>query len=180
MARRKKQASAQEAAVSSSDPGARKRKRKSKSKGTDVAAIKKRENTKAACEYRKQGYTFVEIAEELKVSTATAYRWVSEAIKEIPEEAAAEVRTMILGRLDFLTSRTFEILGEAFEPSLVDVVLKLDDRRARLLGLYPSNGSGGNPADQLLGMMADRFKEQLELDRPILRPDGPIPANPIL
>jgi hypothetical protein len=152
------------------------RKRKQRSKRTDAAAIKKRENMRAACECRKQRYTFSEIAEEMGVSVATAYR-VMQAVKEIPQEAAEAVRTMILGRLDYFTSRTFEILVDEYEPSLIDVFLKLDDRRARLLGLYKStDGAVG----QVFDLMA--FKERLELDRPILRIEAgtPIPAEPML
>lgn len=176
MARGKREAPAHAAATpATSEPAKRKRKRRGNR--TNAAAIKRRENMKAACDYRKQGYTFAEIAEELKVSTATAYRLVSDAIKEIPEEAAAEVRSMIIGRLDFLTARTFEILADGFEPGLVDVVLKLDDRRARLLGLYKSSEGA---SDRVFEAVGDRFARMLEADRPILMPDEPIPANPIL
>jgi hypothetical protein len=134
---------------------------------------------KAACEYRKQGYTFAEIAEAMGISTATAYRWVSEAIKEIPQEAAAEARSLILGRLDYFTSRAFEILVDVYDPGLVELVLKLDDRRARLLGLYQSNGVS-SAVDRELSI--ERMKKLMELHRPILRIEAgtPIPANPIL
>jgi DNA-directed RNA polymerase specialized sigma24 family protein len=42
------------------------------------------------------GYSHAEIAETMGISQSTSRRWVSAALKEIPREAADEVRGMML------------------------------------------------------------------------------------
>lgn len=172
----------------------RKQKRSAKQ---DAQAIVRAEHQALALELRKRGHTYREIADKMAeapaydaegkltnfgigrvVPMSTLYDWVSTGIKAIPIEAASELRQMHLERLDTLLAKAWtEVAGsERLEEKALKKVLQLMDRQARYCGLYAPEGSGG-------GYGADRIAdaiENLEADRPILRPDEAPPANPIL
>lgn len=183
MARKKRDAQSPAAAASNggkADPAApKKKRRRNRSVKEDKAAIERAEKKAAALDFRRQGYTYAAIAAELGISAPTAHRYVQDAIAEIPQEAAEEVRTMMIGRLDAMMSKCYEQLdmGEGVDAGLFEMILKLDDRRARLLGIYRENDGA---ADSLAGALIDRMAAAMKADAPILRPDGPIPASPVM
>jgi hypothetical protein len=41
--------------------------------------------------------------------------------EKFPQETAAEVRAMMLDRLDYFTLRAFEVLGDVFDPAWVEL-----------------------------------------------------------
>ncbi len=193
MARKKGDARLPDAAASDGgtvDPAASAPATKKKGRGKDAkprkkaqsvkqaqAEIKRREQMAEALDYRRQGYTYAEIAEVMNISTTTAHTYVTTAIREIPEEVAADVRAMMVQRLDKMMVAAYEAFSE--EPgnmSLVDVVLRLDDRKARLLGIYKDFDSDASP----IGQLANTLAAAMAADRPVLRPDGPVPKNPVL
>lgn len=110
-----------------------------------------------ACEMRARGMTYREIAAELQVARSAAHKMVERALREIIQEPAEEVRRLELERLDALYAAAMDILerhhvtvshgrivlgmdGEPLEddgPVLqaIDRLLKIQERRARLLGL---------------------------------------------
>lgn len=174
-----------------------KKRKPKKSAKQDAQSIARAENQALALELRKRGHTYRDIAEKLaeapeydaegkrtnfgigrKVPMSTVYEWVSSGIKAIPMEAATELRQMHLERLDTLLAKAWTEVAnsERLDEKSLKKVLQLMDRQARYCGLYAPEGSGG-------GYGADRITdaiENLEADRPILRPDEAIPANPIL
>lgn len=113
----------------------------------------RRERAAEALKLRKQGMTVTDIAERQGVSIATTSQDISLSLKEITREPAEEVRDMELQRLDEMLVRLNTELahiakarksGEEYISSdkaansvarIVDAQLKVQERRARLLGL---------------------------------------------
>jgi hypothetical protein len=90
--------------------------------------------------YREQGYSFPQIAAEMKVSLSVAHDWVVSAMSELVTEPAARVLQMELRRLDALLSAHYSAATEG-GIAATEMCLRVMDRRARLLGLYPAQGS---------------------------------------
>jgi len=146
------------------------------SKAARKAEIERAEKIKEALDYRRQGYTYSEIADAMECSAGTAWNWVREGIAAIPEEAADQLRRMELDRLDMMQSRLFDQFMEAPQTALVDTILKIMGTRARYLKLYVEDDGAGNFLDNI----AQRMKDAIVADKPVLRPDGPLPAHPVL
>ena len=90
-----------------------------------------------AVELRTQGWTFQRIADELGVSVASAHNAVTRYLEEtraISREGAEEIRRLELDRLDRILA-TIGPLAEGGDLAAVDRVLRLQERRAHLLGL---------------------------------------------
>lgn len=145
------------------------------SKAARKAEIERAEKIREALDYRRQGYTYAEIGEQMGVALTTARNWVREGIEAIPEEAAEEVRKLELDRIDLMQSRIFSLFLETPDPAYGEFIMKCMDKRAKYLKTQLDD-----PADDFFGSIADRMKEMVEADRPILRPDAPVPANPVL
>lgn len=146
---------------------------------TDKAAIALAERRKEALDYRRQGYTFAQIAEAMEISTTTAWSYVTEEIKAIPQEEADEVRKMELDRLDVMQQQLFPLLFEAPDSGIIDGILRIMDRRARYLGLYRDDSS---PTDKVFKAMGERMAQMMKQDAPVLHIEAgtPVPANPVL
>jgi hypothetical protein len=90
-----------------------------------------------AVELRTQGRTYVQIAEALQVSTSAAHKAVADYLEQtraVSREAAEEVRRLELDRLD----RVLAVVGpmaEGGDLQAVDRLLRIQERRASLLGL---------------------------------------------
>jgi hypothetical protein len=128
--------------------------------------------------------TYEQIGERLGMTMQGAYEAVKRAIADIPKDGAEEVLKMELKKLDYLESRAAEVLdkkhyhvtpggklvdldGEILEddaPVLqaIQTLVKIADRRARLLGLNAPTrteltGKDGAP------IQVEAIKERLEL-----------------
>jgi hypothetical protein len=97
---------------------------------TADAAIKDRE----ALELRNLGWTYQRIADHLSVSVSTAFDRVQRAVRNIPAEAVDEHRRIEGERMDNLLA-TYMPQALAGDVKSADFVLKVLDRRAKLLGL---------------------------------------------
>lgn len=87
-----------------------------------------------ALDLRLAGATYRQIGERLGVSTPIAWKHTQAALQQAPHEPAQEVREIELARLDRLHMAHWpQALGGNVEAT--DRVLKLMDRRVRLLGL---------------------------------------------
>ncbi len=100
------------------------------------------ENRKIAFELRKRRYTYQEIADHLDVSIKTAHQYVNaywEEIKDTTAEVAEQVREMELASLDEIYKRWAPVALESEDSELalkvIDRLLKIQERRAKLLGL---------------------------------------------
>lgn len=88
-----------------------------------------------ALEFRKAGLSFPRIAQELGYhNPAGAFRAVEAALERTQQEPADAVRVLALERLDRMLAACW---GKAIGGDLlaVDRVLKIEERRAKLLGL---------------------------------------------
>jgi hypothetical protein len=86
---------------------------------------------------RKGGASYREIGSHLGVSTKTAHQYVMRELERLAEEAheeAAQVRVLELQRLDRML-RGLWLRARDGDTFAVDRVLKMMERRARLLGL---------------------------------------------
>ena len=134
------------------------------------------EKRRGALEFRRQGYTFTQIADEMGVGVSTAHGYVFDSIKAITEDEADHLRKLELDRLDYLQQPLFAAFAQSPEKDTIDAILRIMDRRARYLGLYKSE----DVASQALDQMAASLAAMIATDKPVLRPDGPVPAHPVL
>jgi hypothetical protein len=142
------------------------------------AEIERQERIGEALEYRRQGFTYRQIADTMGVSTTTAYEYVQAGLEAITLEPALAVRKLILDRLDDVLQRLMPLLEDGADPSVVDQILKINDKIAHyhgltggLFGVGDADGEGDHEA-----VLIARIKATV----PVLRPDGPAPTNPIL
>lgn len=105
--------------------------RKSKAKTDPLHA----EKVRKAIELRKAGATYEKIAEALGYENRSgAYKIVISALRDLVQEPARELRTLEAERLD---SMTLALWARAQKGDLaaIDRLLRIMERRARLLGL---------------------------------------------
>lgn len=108
------------------------KKRESK---TSPRRISIRERQQKALEYRKAGFTYQKIADQLNYKNAScAEHAVKAAMDRITEQPAKEVRKLELERLDAILTTLWAQVAKG-HLGAVDRVLKIMDRRARYLGL---------------------------------------------
>lgn len=111
-----------------------KRKPRRATQPATVAAATWRER---AVELRTQGWTYARIAKECGVSIQSAYQAVVRYLEEtraVSREHAEEIRRLELDRLDRMLS-AFGPRAEDGDAAAADRVLRIQERRAKLLGL---------------------------------------------
>lgn len=101
---------------------------------TTPRAIALTEKRAEALEYRKQGYSYSQIGESMGFSAQYAHELVDGALKAMIREPAESIIAMELARLDDMMTAVY---GPATKGELmaVDRVVKLGERRAKILGL---------------------------------------------
>lgn len=90
-----------------------------------------------ALELRKQGLNYEEIAEMMGISRQGAWDAVSKGLKNyarVTDEIAEDVREMEIARMDKMLATHLDLAVEGSTRS-AEIVLKIMDRRAKLLGL---------------------------------------------
>lgn len=99
---------------------------------TRLSAAEKRQR---ALQLRIGGATYDQIAQQTGFTNrGSAYRAVSQALRDIPREAADELRQVELERFDAIQIRLMQKLGQG-DLTVVPNLLRLAEQRARLLGL---------------------------------------------
>jgi DNA-binding CsgD family transcriptional regulator len=89
-------------------------------------------------ELRANGLSFREIARELKVAPATAYKAVARGLAAVNagcREQAQELRALEALRLDQMQAALWQQAIEERDVRAIDRILRIMERRARLLGL---------------------------------------------
>lgn len=115
---------------------AAKPKRKKRQK-TVAPVVKATAWHRQAVELRTRGFTFAQIGEACGVTTQAAHWAVCKYLEEtraISREGAEEIRRLELDRLDRILA-TIGPQAEGGDLAAVDRVLRLQERRAHLLGL---------------------------------------------
>lgn len=114
----------------------------------------RRERASKALALRREGASYSQIAQELRVSTTTAFDDVDKALKEITREPAEDVLKLELERLDSMFFRlstqigrvnrslakeqekgTLDLKGVDALRRLIGTQITVSERRARMLGL---------------------------------------------
>jgi hypothetical protein len=169
--------------------GGRRRKKSARQIANEAARA---EHIQMALDYRRRGYNYREIAAALSASKdeggigksvahSTVHAWVTKALDEAIQASANQVLNLELERLDEMMSAVYGPIAEARmnnappPPGSITQVLAIMDRRAKYLGLYKSEDAAGETARGV-----DTLAAMIAADKPVLRPDGPLPANPIL
>ncbi len=102
-----------------------------------------------AVELRRAGLTYQRIADELGwKSISSAYDAVQGALRASIVEPAATVRALELERLDALLAGLWELARNG-QTDAIDRVLKVMDRRAKLLGLDAATKHAVGPLEHL-------------------------------
>ncbi|MFJ6428899.1 helix-turn-helix domain-containing protein [Microbacterium maritypicum] len=98
---------------------------------------------------RRNGVSTAAIAQHLGVHPRTVSTWIRDAIQAIPAEEADAIRTLELERLDAIMAPQMRLAlaGDGFA---VDRVLRIMERRARLLGLDSAKPGGFEQVGALL------------------------------
>ncbi len=106
---------------------------------TGPAAIDRKHQQAEALRMRRRSKTYAEIADHFGVSRSTAHKMVKDALGEIIREPAEQVLDFELDKLDKL-ERKLEAQLKADPDKAVNAYVKVMQHRARLLGLYPTEG----------------------------------------
>ncbi len=102
---------------------------------TQLPKITATERRLMALELRKGGATYRAIAKELGYGgPGAAYKAIDRALKEVLRDPAESVRSLELERLDAMLMGIWPS-AKGGDPAAIDRVLKLMERRSRLLGL---------------------------------------------
>jgi predicted transcriptional regulator len=104
---------------------------------TSAATVRVAENQKIALDLRRRGHSYTEIAEMMNVNRATAHGYVTKALEDALEQVKADanvLRAEEVSRLDALLNGLWDD-AESGNVMAVDKVLKIMERRAKLLGL---------------------------------------------
>jgi hypothetical protein len=152
---------------------------KPKKQDAAKAEVERQERIAEALDYRRQGFTYRQIADSMGVSTTTAYAWVQEGLEAITLEPALAVKRLALDRYDDILQRLMPMLEDGADRDVVDQIVKIQDKILALHGLT------GNVSLSLGADADDEGDEAIVIARikatvPVLRPDGPAPGNPIL
>lgn len=96
--------------------------------------------TYKALELRAQGLSVAEIAEELNVSETTAVRRLDRGLRNLPAQSLEALRAESELRINAAVREVGVILFDSTEPAetrlkAVDRLVKLEERRSKLLGL---------------------------------------------
>lgn len=111
-----------------------KRKSTVKQSTTSPRAIKARAKWLEALEYRKLGYSFHEIAKEMKITPSGAYRMVRCAMDEIISESVEDLRQMQSTRLEAMMTG-FMDKAIAGDGEATETCLRIMEQFNRLHGL---------------------------------------------
>jgi DNA-binding CsgD family transcriptional regulator len=92
------------------------------------------EKERQALELRKAGATFDEIADALGMSKNGVWKAVTRALKSMTAEPAEELRSLEVARLDTMQRGLWNDARKG-KVAAVDRVIKISERRSKLLGL---------------------------------------------
>jgi hypothetical protein len=114
--------------------------------------IRNREHIAQALELRKAGASFIQIGAQIGLTKQRAFQLVSEGLQELNAtcaNAAEELRRIELERCDALT---LKLWPQSDNPRVCDSILRIMERRAKLLGLdAPAkaeiSGADGGPIE---------------------------------
>lgn len=118
---------------------------------THPRRVNRAENQLKSLQLRKAGFTYQEIADQLGMTKGNAHKLVASAMQEWKDasgEVADELRALEAARLDHATRAIWTQVING-NHGAIDRMLRIMDRRARLLGLdAPSKIAPTSPDGQ--------------------------------
>jgi hypothetical protein len=143
------------------------------------AIIESAERTAKAIELRKSGATFKMIGDHFGMSAQSAHEMVMKGLKATLAEPAAELRALAVERLDHMLAAIWPAATKGDLQAQAGV-LRLEERRAKLLGLDARQQIADVPdlSDAKLTLlekwnkMAERMKRQEQNDHPRIEHDA--------
>ncbi len=105
---------------------------------TSVRRIKTTEKTLKALDLRKKGFSYTQIGKTLGCARNTACRYVLSELENLADkcrEEAVHVRDLELQRLDELYLIAYHAISDGNDLAGIDRCLRVQERRAKLLGL---------------------------------------------
>ncbi|NLF57646.1 MAG: hypothetical protein GX580_08405 [Candidatus Hydrogenedens sp.] len=132
-------------------------------------ALRAAERRHRAFALRLEGRTFRQIGDELGINGGTAHRDITRHMAEQRErfaELAADALTLELERLDSMLAAVWQSAMGGHLPA-VDRVLKISERRARLLGLDRPAPVDGGPVVLTVKYPADWGQDEFEPGPPV-------------
>jgi hypothetical protein len=121
---------------------------------TSPRALRLQQRRAKALDYRLQGRSYKAIGEAMKIHPSTAQDYVIHCMRDfVPRDTAEAVLQLELERLDQMQASVYEHAASG-DIAAIEVCLKIQNQRAKLLGLYPTDGRhpslhvnvGGNDA----------------------------------
>jgi hypothetical protein len=143
---------------------------------TSVRSIAMRRLQAEALSLREQGYSYEQISTHMKRPMTTVYRWVSDAIDAIVQEPAARVLKLELQRLDAYLAAYHANAVEGDLPA-TEMALRIIEKRARLLGLFPEQGKQSALAVRIGDDGKPQTTIHLEFVAPTWKPDDDEPVR---
>jgi hypothetical protein len=104
---------------------------------TSPRALRLRQRRARALDYRLQGRSYKAIGEAMKIHPSTAQDYVIHCMQDfVPRDKAEAVLQLELERLDQMQASVYEQAASG-DIAAIEVCLKIQNQRAKLLGLYP-------------------------------------------
>lgn len=126
-----------------------------KSNRNSRSSVSKKDKMERALALRLRGLSYDKIGKEIGCTRQHAHRLVDEAIREVNEkiyEDSIKVKQMEILRLDGMFEKVFSIMEKSNKElnslSAVDRMLKIMERRAKLLNLDEVISTGSEEVDE--------------------------------
>lgn len=132
---------------------------------TSSATARRMKHQEQALDLRRAGYSYATIARKLTLSKSRAHSLVQTGLDEARAQitaAADDLRTVELARLDGMLHKLYPKASKG-DVAAVDRVLKIGERRAKLLGLeapvrIETTGRDGKPIEVTSSVTIDPAK----------------------
>ena len=112
----------------------------------------------------------------------TVYKWVSAGLAAITRETAEEVHRVMMEQYHQIIRKLMPLIDETAPKDILDGILKVQQQQMKLAGLL--QGSGGISLNFGKGDVSGDSDEdivvRIKADAPVLSPDEPVPARPVL
>jgi hypothetical protein len=131
-------------------------------------------------EYRLMGYTYRQIAEQMEVAPSTTYKWVSEGLANITQETAEELRRLMMEQCHQIIQKLMPLMDETAPQDILDGILKVQQQQMKLAGLLQDSGAISVSVGNGNGDSDEDIVVRIKADAPVLRPDEPVSARPVL
>jgi len=145
------------------------------------AEVERQEHIKEAMEYRLMGYTYRQIAEQMDAAPSTVYKWI---FGRPGRDHAGDRRGACRVMMEQCPSdhpEAMPLMDETAPKDILDGILRVQQQQIKLADLLQGNGgtsvSIGKPGE---GNTDENIVLRIKADAPALKPDEPVPANPVL